>query len=199
LWTRQGKVAPASSVLSVSASDDGNTLFAVQNAKVTRYPWYRAQAGSTGPYFDKDMKEVAVTNEIAGDATSLVVDGSDNIFIYMNGGSYDGWRSQDLKLFVSKLLPVGDLKLLVTNDGTLIGYDTSHVYDLSPKTESLTPAALATKTIYSADTVTVKAGAEACGLPEGCQVILKGHRIELPNLFKWPLGATLHVRSMTAN
>jgi hypothetical protein len=83
-----------------------------------------------------------------------------------------------------------------TSAGTIIGYQDNAVYDISPNSGAkLSPEKLSSRTIYSAQTVTVSPDA-ANGLATGAELILKGNNIKLPNGFHWPLGATLNLQSV---
>jgi len=92
-------------------------------------------------------------------------------------------------------LPFNPKLLQFATDGALIGYNDMAIYDLSPKAAPKPPwpLTLATGTIYSADRITVPANA---GVKTGDRVILKGHRITVPNGFHWPVGAILKLQSV---
>ena len=190
-----GKVQ-SSPVLSVV---DGNSLFAVQNGSLTRYPW----CSSKGAYKDSDVKKQAIGSSLGGYVRStLLVDGADSIYtlttfvaqgdgqmFYFSSYDSDGKDRGGEKVDSSP-------SLLFTTDGTLIGYDSQKVYDLSPRRSSPKRVnTFANKTIYSAFSVTVAPDA-AEQLKDGDQVILKGRDIRLPKAFRWPRGKMLKVQTV---
>jgi len=192
LWSRLGKVQ-SSPMLSVV---DGNSLFAVRDGSLTRYPW----RSSEGAYEDKDMKEQVLPPGGRDGTSAVLVDGADSVYVLGTKSAgqqflsaYDSahnWQCQDQQLALTP-------NLQFTTDGTLIGYDTGNVYDLSPKVVDLakTVNTLANKTIHSADSVTVAPDA-AKQLKDGDQVILKGHVVKLPKRFGWPPGKMLKVQTV---
>ena len=92
--------------------------------------------------------------------------------------------------------PSGYRGVQFTSAGTIIGYQDNAVYDISPNSGAkLSPEKLSSRTIYSAQTVTVSPDA-ANGLATDAEVILKGNSIKLPNGFHWPLGVTLKLQSV---
>jgi hypothetical protein len=91
---------------------------------------------------------------------------------------------------------VGPRKLQFTDQGTLIGCGENDLFDFSPKLSGvMSPPALATGTIYSADTVRVPGDP---GVKSGDRVILKGNNITFPPNFRWPVEATLKLESVSS-
>jgi hypothetical protein len=187
VWTRPGKVAsdPVPSVV------DGDSLFVVQDGKLKRYTWFSKQAGSEGPKSDPEIEETQALSLGSEPRATLLVDGRDSVYVYANG-SLEAYTSVLKSMSTAqKLEPAPKV---FTTSGALIGYDGTNVYDLSPKVGgNLSPPALATWTIYSANTTTAP---KDPGIKAGDRVTLKGNNITLPNGFQWPLGATLNLESV---
>lgn len=193
VWTRSGKIASAP----VPSVVNGDTLFVVQGGKLKRYPWFSGQAGSMGAKRDSEMEEAEKTVEAPPldlkDGATLLVDGGDSVYVYAANGALYAFQN-DLKKMPPAQQTGAGRQLLFTTSGALIGYDGTNVYDLSPKAgANISPSALATWTIYSANTVTAPASP---GVKAGDRVTLKGNTITLPNGFGWPLGASLSLQSV---
>jgi hypothetical protein len=206
VWTRHGKVATAP-VLSVL---EGNSLFAVQDGQLKQYPWFHEK----GAVADSNMNAIVLRDQPSelSEAVALLIDAADSLFVQTRVAT----ENKD-RLFVSvrssdsppkwKPLDGQDLpstvNLLFTTEGALIGYDHSHVYDLSPQQslsqEKMTVdmSKLANKTIYSAQHVTVKPNT-AGQLNDGDQAILKGQSISFPKDFIWPKGKILKAQVVPA-
>ena len=188
-WNRPDKLATAP-VLSA----DGNSLFvAGQDGRIVRYSWYNTAEGKTGAYTESDLKSEPWGN-VPG-ASSILIDANDSVYISANQLLY-AYSSAVKK--ISPASPKLGLAptLQFTTDGALIGYDSSKVYDFSPKAapaKSWPSTTLAPNTIYSADSVTAPANP---GIKDGDQVILKAKNVTLPSGFHWPVGATLKLQSV---
>jgi hypothetical protein len=166
LWSETGTVSGAP-VLSA----DGNSLFVLQghDGVVKRYDWYNTTTpNSTGALLTPGVQE---------ESTLLTMRP-----VWVDGGN--------------RVYPCSkaEFECEFMADGTLIGYSTQAIYDLSPRSVGeMQPSSLQAGSIYSADYVRAPA---TPGVKAGDRVILKGNAVGLPNEFRWPLGATLQVQSV---
>lgn len=184
VWNREAKsaVAPVPSL-------DGNSLFvASQDGTIARYPWYNTTEGKTGAYPNPEPVEPQKT----GSVSQLLADRNGSVYLAANN-RLQVYQAHDKKLYTSPI-EVGARTLQFTDDGTLIGYDATDIYNLSPKSgRSLSSPVLLAGTIYSADTITLPDNPD---VKPGNQVILKGNSMTFPVNFKWPAGAMLQAQSV---
>jgi len=187
LWSHSGKVASAP----VASVVNGDSLFVVQDGKLRRYLWFSEQEGSMGAKSEPEEKMVASPDLTAG--ATLLVDGGDSVYVYDKKGTLYAYQSALNKMSSAQQLG-STSRAQFTTSGALIGDDGINVYDLSPKVGgNLSPPALATWTIYSANSITAPANP---GIKAGDRVTLKGNNITLPNGFQWLLGAELNLESV---
>jgi hypothetical protein len=179
LWSETGKVAGAP-VLSA----DGNSLFVLQGQEaqgkdgvVKRYVWYNTTGALLVPEEHEQPTPLPIDPKGHEQPTPLpmrplLVDGGNRVYTCSKA----------------------DFECAFMADGTLLGYSTRAIYDLSPSGgNEVGPPSLKTGTIYSANHIIAPA---TPGVTADDRVILKGQRIGLPNEFRWPLGATLQVQSV---
>lgn len=174
---------------------DGNYMFvAWEDGTVFRYPWFNTVAGEEGAFastalkpeeLDKEVKVPGVSELLVDRGGSVYLDANNSLYVYDAGA----------KKILNSGVSANSSTLQFTDDGTLIGYDKSGLFDYSPKSaQSIPLEAFATNTIYSADTVIL---ANNPNMKSDDRVILKGNNIIFPRAnFKWPVGATLQVLSI---
>ncbi len=154
VWSRGGKVATAP----VPGVKDGNSLFVVQDGTLKRYLWHNTKEGSAGAYPDSGMKVETLKEGISGDKITLLVDGSDSVYVCEPNLLYAYQSALQTMSPEQKLeFDFNLTEFLFTPDGALIGYDSSNVYDLSPEEGS--SSILNTGTIDDANSTNTPAGA----------------------------------------
>jgi hypothetical protein len=185
VWSQQlAKTLSGAPALGVDDS-----LYVASGGTIVRYAWY----GPKGLLGNSASLPPTESLNVGADVSTVMLDQAGSLYLQTDKGLYT-YLSSEKRLSGPYGLGIAPTALQFTPDGALIGYTDNAVYDLSPKAQSpLTVSAFDHGTIYSADTVTVAAGALA---KAGERIGVKAKSVTFQKGFRWPASATLDVQSV---
>ncbi|MGH8222610.1 MAG: hypothetical protein ACREQZ_06520 [Woeseiaceae bacterium] len=186
IWSQQlGKTLSTAPALGV----DDDSLYVASGGTISRYTWYGSNR-LLGSFASPPPTESQI---VGANVSGLMLDQGGSLYLYTDKGLYT-YLTSEKRLSEPQGLGSAPTVLQFTPNGTLIGYTDKAVYDFSPKAPSpLIVSAFDKETIFSADSVTVAAGAVA---KAGERITVKGKSVTFQNGFHWPVGATLYVQSV---